>query len=172
MAINNKNSAAKSASKKINFFNCNGCFGRFPIGSGFQAPKNKYNFHVLCKSCYKQYISKTVTPLPAGAAPILKDKFGGLLTSGGAGIISTAGAGILSNANAGILSNANGGLISNAVPTGGGHLISNQTGFMGMNSGTLIGIDHATLISESGSTFNKSSKLISESGSTLIGKIR
>lgn len=139
--IKSKKSASKKAatSKKASFFNCDGCFGRFPVGLGIMAPPNKYKFKKVCKSCFKQYISKTV-PVPAVSSQDLKDKYGSFMTYGGKSV-EVNKAGILSNANAGILSNANAGLISDK-----------SGGFMGKNTGTLIGTDGATLIGTDGAT--------------------
>lgn len=136
-----KHAAAKKSSKKINFFTCNGCMGIYPVGVGFKAPKNKHNLRKVCKSCYKQYISNIVPPLPANAAGVLKGQFGGFLTSG----------------NAGILSNANGA----AVPTNAGSLISNK-------SGGLIGNDSAGLVNAGGMNLvgNDGASLIGNDGST------
>jgi hypothetical protein len=122
------------ANKKTNFFYCDGCMGIFPVGTGFSAPKNKYKLKVVCKSCFKQYIGKTL-PLPFGASPILKDIYGGFLSAGNSGIYSNAKTGVVSNGGSGLINKAN-----SMVAAGG------------MN---LVGHDGSSLIGQDGSSFRR-----------------
>ena len=120
------------AKKKTNFFTCTGCFGIYVAGTAIQAPPNKDNLRLVCKSCFNQYIG-SYSPVPSNASFALKNQFGSYLTKGGAGILSNANGGIISDLSSGILSNANGGLIAS-------------------NGGKLVGNDGAGLIGNDGST--------------------
>lgn len=147
MAI--KNSGQKSAAKnkkKKNFIFCDGCFGIFTAANVFQAPINKHNLKIVCRSCLNQYCGAP-KPVPSAASMALKNQHGAFLTSGGAGLISNYGSGFISEQGGALISNKAGGILSNA------------------NGG---------LISESGSTLisNKSGGLITDNGAALIGRAR
>ena len=128
------------AKKKTNFFMCTGCFGIYAAGTAIQAPPNKDNLRLVCKSCFNQYIG-SYSPVPSNASFALKNQYGSYMTNGGAGILSNANAGVISDWGCGLISNHSHGFISEQ----GGALIAS-------NGGKLVGNDGAGLIGNDGST--------------------
>jgi hypothetical protein len=127
------------ATKKSNFFYCDGCMGIFAAGTGITAPKNKHKLKLVCTKCFKKYIGSHV-PLPSGASALLKNLFGGFLTVPNI----YAGGGIISDKSGGVVSNGGSGLISNKA-----------AGLLGNSSNTLVGHDGSSLIGQDGSSFRR-----------------
>lgn len=111
---------------------CSGCFGMFPVGTLIQAPPNKHQLRVVCKSCFKQYIGSN-PPVPAVASTALKNQHGSYISVGGVSILSNANAGLLGTDSAGV------------VPTNAGNLVGNDGASL-VNAGglNLVGQDGGT----------------------------